>query len=509
MNSQDIELSNVNQLPNDQMQEKSILKIDEIFNSISSWNKINMKVYLIILLVLMADGGEAAIISFLLPILEKEWKMNTFQKGFFGTCGAIGALFGGTISGTLSDHYGRKKIYIVGNILTALFGFLIAFSNGLFSYAILRMVYGFGVAMSITAASSLTTEISPKNIRAWILNIVWLFYPIGELYCALLADFYLVVPEKLDNKGNNAVLSNDFENWRKLMITVSIPCIICVFISIFVIESPRYYLYKKKYNEAFAVLNEILKGSNKNELTEDDKKQIIAESEIQGENLLTQENLDTSTTKIKKGFIQNIKELFNSEYKSITLLLSCIYLIIAFAWSGLSFIMPKAIKQKEQLDFEETGDYNDPHAPYVTFMISAICEIPCTLLSSYLAEHKSLGRKGSLMLTFLICSIPGLLICLPIPGFSVYFIIIKFIIVIPYSIIYIYNNEIYPTKIRSTALGLLGSFTRISAIISPFVMILLFDLYFYLPFAFIACLLVLGILFSYLLPLETLGTDIK
>lgn len=467
-------------------------KIDEIFENCSITNRISVKVYLIIMLVIMAEGAEATVVSFLVNILEVEWNFSVFQKGIFGSCGAVGALAGGIFSGSFSDMNGRKPLFIIGTALASLFCFLSAFTSGFYLFSCCRVVYGFGVGISLSSASSLTTEITSTKKRALMLNVIWLFFPVGELYCAVLAD-NLLVDDDLDMKDNK------IENWRKLIIMIGIPCFICAFLTWFVEESPRFLLLKKRYSQAIEVLNRFKESNNQPRLENDEVDQIYKEAD----------ELRSTYSTESENYLSNIKTLFSWRYLRLTLLIGSIYFICSASWNGLSYIMPKILIAKQKQDSLNNDTVSNPHDPYRTFIISAVFEIPCTIISSVLAEVKSLGRKGSMILSFVLCVIPGILILLSVPGFTVYMIIIRFLTVIPYGIIYIYNNEVYPTSIRATAMGILASMSKVSSIITPFIMIYLFEITMTLPLLYITIVFVLGAIFSYLLPYESIGINIK
>lgn len=470
INAFELELENEN--------DDKLLKLDQIINNIDL--KSNIKIYLIIALVLIADGGEGAIVSFLLMKFEKIWNLTTFEKGLFGTCGAIGALIGSGISGNLSDNYGRKIFFVIGNIITSIFCFLTSFSINFKFYMMFRILYGFGVGMSLTSAISLVTEISPTKYRVYLLNLIWIFFPLGELYCAVLADYFLIELDKFVLFG--------LENWRLFMIVMSIPCLLGASLSIFIIESPRFLFSKKRFDEGFHILS-ILSKENKL-LSEEDKKQIIEE---------TNRSISYNQT-----FFSNYKQVFGNEYLGTTILISLINFLTSFTWSGITLIMPKAIEIKEL----DSSKIIDIHKPYYTFIISALFEIPCTLISCYLVNNKKLKRKGSLILGFVLCFISSIFL-LGNTYFSSFYIILKFLLVLPYSIVNIYINEVYPTKIRSTAIGIISAITRISGITSPLILIYLFDFNFNFPFILISLLMLWGIFLSSMLSKETFNKQIE
>lgn len=559
-------------------------KIDEIINSSSILNSFNLKIYTIILLIIMVDGSESSLVSFLVPILDKEWKFTTFTRSFFGVCTSLGGFIAGLISGNWSDTYGRKPLFIIGNIVGAICSLLASFSTRLLHYAIFRITYGFGIGVTINAASALTTEITSKKKRAWMLNVIWVFYPVGELYSSILADYFLVSDDtnnitnstnfKIYNNSsssfyNNTLIAqndnnneysifNDVHPWRKLMISLALPFLITSVLGFLISESPRFLLNKQKYSEAFKVINKILIANKKEELTEDEKETLVKEQK----EIITHFNLNNAKiNKSKSSIVRNYKQLLSKKYFRVTFCIAIIYYVLTTSWNGLSIIMPKLIsdlEEKHKIDsikkrdqaifntnsfnnssiennnvvnststntfFNKENDYinnnglsdddeilNNKHTTYYTYIISAIFEIPFTLLASYLAEMKCLGRKGSLTVSFVLSIIPTLILVIShnITGFSAYFIIIRFLTTIPYGIIYIYNNEVYPTKIRSTSLGFLDSCNRVFSISSSFISFFLYNINYTLPFIYVSSLFILGAFMSWLLPYETLGKNIE
>ena len=75
---------------------------------------------------------------------------------------------------------------------------------------------------------------------------------------------------------------------------------------------------------------------------------------------------------------------------------------------------------------------------------------------------------------------------------------------IPFCIIPVYASEFYPTHIRSIGLGVNIVWTRLGAILTPFISEMLYSISMFFPYVVFAILSFIGMYISYILPVETL-----
>nr|XP_006825552.1 PREDICTED: solute carrier family 22 member 6-B-like [Saccoglossus kowalevskii] len=110
--------------------------------------------------------------------------------------------------------------------------------------------------------------------------------------------------------------------------------------------------------------------------------------------------------------------------------------------------------------------------PYIIFMFTAAVELPAALLNWWLLQHYprrltqsiSLALSGAVLLIGGISGIDWLRIC------SV--VLSKFFAKLSIGTVYIYTAELFPTPVRSAAVGIGQVFSLIGAIIVPFIMLL-------------------------------------
>lgn len=432
--------------------------------------------------ILMADGGEMALLALLVPYMAKEWSLTHFQQGLMGGSHYIGSLIGAILSGRISDIYGRKPTFVLGMFFVSAFAILSSLSTSFYYFFLFRILYGMGIGLSIPACSTLTTEITPKRLRARILNAIWLFFPIGEIYAILFSRYYLT------SKANT--LLYELTSWRALIITVGIPSFFSFFLSFFVDESPRYYFTNGFYEKGMEKLNNILRANMYIELTESEK------STLKNEASLIRQNTESFAG--KGSFFENYKRLFSRKYMGIIVCLLVLKFVNYASWNGLSYLMPQAIFRHREI--------HDKSIMYHLYLISAICELPAMLLCIGLNEFKVIGRKKALNLGFFLCLVTLAAACVNLYKRFIRFgwliSTCRFLCVIPYGSIFIVINEAFPTKIRTTAIGTLGSIGRTAGAIVPSILQIMLVWEFNSPFIFLAALLLIGWIVSFVIPID-------
>ena len=82
----------------------------------------NYKTYLGLITLVASLGGllfgfDMAVISGVLPFVEKQFNLTPLQEGWFVSSALVGCIVGVAFSGDLSDRLGRKKLLFISAIL--------------------------------------------------------------------------------------------------------------------------------------------------------------------------------------------------------------------------------------------------------------------------------------------------------------------------------------------------------------------------------------------------------
>mmetsp|Transcript_13127 Transcript_13127/g.11208 ORF Transcript_13127/g.11208 Transcript_13127/m.11208 type:complete len:143 (-) Transcript_13127:57-485(-) len=125
-------------LPQNAQEDASLL--DDALDQIG-FGQYQRRMYIILSLVLMNDGAESIIISFLLPILQKEWGLQTDEMKWLGSAMFTGFLIGSIVSGFFADRFGRKNTLIYVVIALYIVAMLSAFVQNYWQVVLTRSLY--------------------------------------------------------------------------------------------------------------------------------------------------------------------------------------------------------------------------------------------------------------------------------------------------------------------------------------------------------------------------------
>lgn len=521
-------------------------------------------VFFVFSLLIMVDGGEMTVISLLVTKLGTSWQLSKFEKGLMGSAVFVGFFMGTLISGKVSDVSGRKPIFLIGNFMVSVFAISSAFSPNFALFAVFRGFCGFGIGLSLPAAAALSAEICPSKYRGILLNLLALFFPLGEILTALLAKY---------------LLNNSENGWRYLLAVISLPMILAFLLSIVVRESPRFLANNKEFQKTFVELEFLLDRK----LTNSEKSNVKKEVNLASENL-----------SVESSYFS----LFTKQYIFLNLSVSFLLFSCSFIYYGVIYVLPEGL----QNNFEQKKDKNnqnslsnfdsinynnasdnitlrmldyisdsdntysitnssdstlDKYIKSVTSTISsneslnvdntfitdldmkpnnstnnntnyevstnnsnltselnevfdgviysALSEIPSPIVAMILVNIKLFGRRYSIAIGFILVAFFAVLSAYFNEHLIVLASLLKFSINIPFAISYLYVSEAFPTKIRSIAIGFTNSFTRLGGIITPIASQFMYEINRSYPYIAYFLNAILATIIAFFLPIETYG----
>ncbi|KAJ3612582.1 hypothetical protein NHX12_020853 [Muraenolepis orangiensis] len=109
------------------------------------------------------------------------------------------------------------------------------------------------------------------------------------------------------------------------------------------------------------------------------------------------------------------------------------------------------------------------NSDYLTLLISCLGEVALIPLNICLLNV--LGRKLSMVVLQLFSAMFFLLvnICSTMFGFTVLLFLLRSLVSMNFNVVYIYTAEVYPTIARALGMGFCTSFSRIGAMVAPFI----------------------------------------
>ncbi|KAK9536659.1 hypothetical protein VZT92_006424 [Zoarces viviparus] len=334
-----------------------------------------------------------------------------------------GVLVGALVFGSLSDRYGRRNILLISNLLMAVSGTCVAFSNSFSLFCLFR--FGCGLALSGLGLNtfSLIVEWIPTRVRTVIGTITGYCYTVGQLLLALIAYF--------------------IRDWRWLTLAVSLPFYVFFLSAWWFLESSRWLALSNKPEQAIKNLKSVAKFNGRHE--EGDKIDI---------NML-QESMKKELSSVKGSY--SVLDLFRTPtMRNMTVCLSAVWLSTSFAYYGLAMDL-----QKFGVDF------------YLIQVIFGAVDIPAKVIIT--VSMCFIGRRPSQCGALIIAGITILInllvpydkqitrTCLAVMG--------KGCLAASFNCCYLYSGELYPTIIRQNGMGWVSTMARVGAMVAPMVLL--------------------------------------
>lgn len=361
------------------------------------------------------DGYILSIIGIALVPINAAWHMSTLWNGLIGASALVGVFVGGLVFGNVTDRIGRKLMYTIDLAAIIICSVLQFFVNDPWQLFALRMLIGIAVGADYPIATALVAEFAPSQWRAKLLGGLNAMWFVGATVAAFVGYWLLGV-----NNG-----------WRWMLLSSAVPAVLIVIARTTIPESPRWLFSKGRRTEALEVLHATLGP----DATLDD--------------LPEEEKPTTVRAVISAGYLQRV--VFISIFWTCTIV--TLFAIYAFGPQMLSLF-----------NLESGNEANLGYGLInLFFFVGNVIA---------LAFVDKLGRRPVLIGGFVISAL-GLLYLAVFPGASIGVVALAFAVYAifnggPSILEWIYPNELFPTEVRATAVGLCTGTSRIGAAIGTF-----------------------------------------
>ena len=364
------------------------------------------------------DSMDTGLISFVLPILAKEWGLTPDQVGWIGSVGLIGMALGAVLAGTIADRFGRKNVFAATVILYSVSTGLCALAWSYESLLVFRFLVGFGLGGELPVAATLMSEYAPSHLRGRFIVLLESFWGVGWLVAALIS--YLLIPQF---------------GWQVAFIIGALPALYVFLIRLHMPESIRYLISKGRIDEARQIILKL-----------EEKLGVPSRP-------FTNDFADEATPIFKL----NVFTLWTKAFRVRTIMLWLAWFGIVFSYYGIFMWLP-SIVFSQGFEVVKTFEY---------VLIMTLAQLPGYFAAAWLVDV--IGRRYTLS-SFLLMS-----------GVCAYFFgnaatasellmwgaAMSFFNLGAWGVIYTYTPELYPTAIRALGSGWAAGFSRIGGMLAP------------------------------------------
>ena len=357
------------------------------------------------------DGYVLSLIGVALVQLTSALSLSPVEVAAIGAAALAGIFFGSLAGGRLTDALGRRTMFILDVTAIGLASLAACFVNAAWQLIALRFLLGFFIGADYPIATSLIAEFSPRKERALSMGVVSGAWYLGATAAAFVGF---------------ALYTTD-GGWRWMLGSALIPCVVLLVGRHDIPESPRWLAQRGRTDEAREVMRKVFGGDI--ELDEEEP--------------------------TRAGFASVFRQGYASRVLFLGLLILC---QVVPMWAMYTFgpMIMSAFGLGE-------GSLSVLGEALVSlfFLIG-------TVPAMYWLD--SLGRRplliGSLALMALGLLVPGIW-----PGANIVIIIAAFALYAFFSggpgiLQWLYPNEMFPTEVRATAVGVAIAIRRIGVVVS-------------------------------------------
>jgi MFS transporter, AAHS family, 4-hydroxybenzoate transporter len=129
----------------------------------------------------MIDGYDLFIVSFVAPLIAKDLHLNFANIGTVFAAGLAGSMVGGLLLGHIADRAGRRPILLVSLATAGIATLLGSQAQSLGAFAALRFLTGFALGGLLAAIVPLVAEHFPGQQRSAAVTVMFIGYPLGAV----------------------------------------------------------------------------------------------------------------------------------------------------------------------------------------------------------------------------------------------------------------------------------------------------------------------------------------
>ncbi|SDE08513.1 MFS transporter [Paraburkholderia lycopersici] len=378
--------------------------------------------------------------AYIAPGLVNAGILTSNTPAFFGSTGVaafIASTFAGLVVGTLccgyiADRFGRRAIFTYSLLWYTAANTIMAFQHTAIGLIAWRFGSGIGIGLELVTIGAYITELAPKAIRGRAFACEQTIGFIAQPVVAVLA--YLLVPYS----------PLGFDGWRWVVLIGSTSAVFVWWLRRGLVESPRWLYQAGRVDEADAVVRSLER---------------LVELEIGRSLPDIESSAPAQTSRLP------ISILFKAPYRRRMLMMSVFNFFAGIGYYGFTSWVPTLLLKQ--------GATLNTSLGYSTLIALAAPVGP--FIGLFVADK--VERKSAIVTTAIVALLTGLLFSVSKNGIAI--VAMGVVLTIANNMLvytfHTYQNELFPTSVRSRAVGFVYSWSRIAAVFTGFAIAMILE----------------------------------
>jgi putative MFS transporter len=363
---------------------------------------------------------EILLVGFVAPTFTAIWHLDGRMQGLVNSAALAGSLCGSLVLGRLADRIGRRTIFQYAILWYAVFTAGTALAWGPWSVMTFRFLAGLGLGGLLVVDPSMLAEYLPPQRRGRLLVFLDFWWPVGLLVATGLS--YLFLGPSFDRFGD--------WSWRYLFLAAAFPAFLAFVVRRTLPESPYFLARSGRSREAADVLEEI-----------------------------TGRPVEPGEVSAPPEPESSVRELAEPALRGRSVTTALVWIALNVSYYGLFLWLPFVLQ----------GEKNFHVDVYLLLTLSALSQFPGYAAAIWLVER--IGRKPTLA-AFLFLGGVSAYAFAAADTQGVYITALFFVGFFnlgAWGAVYPYTAELFPTRLRSSAFGLMEGVGKAAAIAGPYI----------------------------------------
>lgn len=369
----------------------------------------------------------------LAPVLGKEFGLGSTGKALVIAAGFAGMFLGANVLSIAADRLGRRRVFILNLLVYSLFSLAAAFSPNIETFLVLRFLAGIGLGAELVLVDTYLAEFVPARVRgrmtAWAYTIGFLGVPLA----ALLGGRLVARQELLGIDG-----------WRWLLVFGGLGAVFVLVVRTQLPESPRWLESRGRYAEARAVVASVVQAVGPGATSTPDA-------------VLTAPA--PAETRDDARSVADVLRIAFRDYRSRSIMLVIFQVLQTAAYYGFATLAPLVLVSK---GFTITESLGYAALSFAGYPLGSLASIP--IVERFERKYLIIGSALGIGVCGIVFAAADSVVVIVVAGF-----LLTAVSNVFSNAFHVYQAEIFPTAIRTTASGIAYSLSRAVSTVLPFI----------------------------------------